>query len=54
MATKGLLGFLYWYALYPFHSLIFRQLVRRISEEAEARADKRARQQAEVSTLEPV
>jgi hypothetical protein len=53
MATKGLLGFLYWYALYPFHSLIFGKLVRRISEEAEARADRRARQQAEVSTLEP-
>jgi uncharacterized protein YbjT (DUF2867 family) len=53
MATKGLLGFLYWYALYPFHSLIFGKLVQRISEEAEARADRRARQQAEVSTLEP-
>jgi len=53
MATKGLLGFLYWYALYPFHGLIFSELVRRISEEAEARAERRARQQAEVSTLEP-
>jgi hypothetical protein len=53
MATKGFLGFLYWYALYPFHGLIFGKLVRRISEEAEARADRRARQQAEVSTLEP-
>lgn len=53
MATKGLLGFLYWYGLYPFHSLIFGKLVRRISEEAEARADRRARQQAEVSNLEP-
>lgn len=36
MAPKGLLGFLYWYALYPSHALIFRKLVRRIAEEAES------------------
>jgi uncharacterized protein YbjT (DUF2867 family) len=36
MAPKGLLGFLYWYALYPFHGLIFAKLVGRIAERAEA------------------
>jgi hypothetical protein len=28
---KGLLGLLYWYVLYPIHSLIFSGLIRRIS-----------------------
>jgi uncharacterized protein YbjT (DUF2867 family) len=36
MAPKGLLGFLYWYGLYPFHGLIFAKLVKRIAERAEA------------------
>ncbi len=31
---KGLLGLLYWYLLYPIHSLIFSGLVRRVAEEA--------------------
>jgi uncharacterized protein YbjT (DUF2867 family) len=31
---KGLLGLLYWYALYPVHSLIFSGLIRRIAKEA--------------------
>jgi uncharacterized protein YbjT (DUF2867 family) len=31
---KGLFGFLYWYALYPIHSLIFSGLIRRIVEQA--------------------
>jgi uncharacterized protein YbjT (DUF2867 family) len=35
-APKGLLGLLYWYALYPIHRMIFagmiRQLVKRVSE----------------------
>jgi hypothetical protein len=31
---KGLLGLLYWYALYPIHSLIFSGLIRRIVEKA--------------------
>lgn len=35
MAPKGLLGFLYWYGLYPFHGLIFRNLIRVITERAE-------------------
>jgi uncharacterized protein YndB with AHSA1/START domain len=38
MAPKGLLGFLYWYGLYPFHGLIFRKLIGAIAERAEARA----------------
>ncbi len=31
---KGLFGLLYWYVLYPIHSLIFSGLVRKIAEEA--------------------
>ncbi len=34
---KGLLGLLYWYALYPVHSLIFSGLIRKIDEEAARR-----------------
>lgn len=33
---KGLLGLVYWYSLYPIHSLIFRGLMRKIAEKAEA------------------
>jgi hypothetical protein len=36
LAPKGLLGFLYWYGLYPFHGLIFGNLVRAIARRAEA------------------
>lgn len=31
---KGLAGLLYWYALYPIHALIFRDMIRAIAEEA--------------------
>ena len=31
-ASKGLLGLLYWYGLYPMHALIFRGMIRRLSE----------------------
>jgi uncharacterized protein YbjT (DUF2867 family) len=31
---KGLLGLLYWYGLYPVHSLIFSGLIRKIAESA--------------------
>jgi uncharacterized protein YbjT (DUF2867 family) len=31
---KGLLGLLYWYALYPIHSLIFSGLIREIARQA--------------------
>lgn len=34
-APKGLFGWLYWYGLYPIHSLIFSGLVRRVAERAE-------------------
>lgn len=37
-APKGLLGLLYWYALYPFHGLIFGRLIDRLGEAAEAGA----------------
>jgi len=33
-APKGLGGLLYWYALYPFHALIFRGMHRRIASRA--------------------
>ena len=31
---KGLLGLLYWYALYPIHSLIFSGLIQKIAQQA--------------------
>lgn len=34
----GLAGLLYWYAVYPLHSLIFRGMVRRIVQSAERQA----------------
>jgi uncharacterized protein YbjT (DUF2867 family) len=36
LAPKGLLGFLYWYGLYPFHGLIFGQMIHKLAEQAEA------------------
>lgn len=35
-APKGLFGWLYWYALYPFHGLIFSRLIDQIVERAQA------------------
>ena len=37
-APKGLLGWLYWYALYPLHQLIFSGLIDRIGQRAAARS----------------
>ncbi|MCX7718448.1 MAG: SDR family oxidoreductase [Candidatus Sumerlaeaceae bacterium] len=34
-APKGLMGWLYWYGLYPIHGLIFSGLIKRIGERAE-------------------
>jgi hypothetical protein len=34
-APKGLFGLLYWYALYPLHSLIFSGMIRKLAELAE-------------------
>jgi uncharacterized protein YbjT (DUF2867 family) len=34
-APRGLLGFLYWYILYPFHSLVFSGLINGIKKQAE-------------------
>jgi uncharacterized protein YbjT (DUF2867 family) len=34
-ASKGLLGLLYWYGLYPIHRLVFSGLINRIAERAE-------------------
>jgi uncharacterized protein YbjT (DUF2867 family) len=35
-APKGLLGFLYWYLLYPIHGLVFSSLIRQVARHAEA------------------
>jgi hypothetical protein len=35
-APKGLPGWLYWYALYPVHSLIFSGLVEQVARQAES------------------
>jgi len=35
-APKGLLGLLYWYALYPIHGVIFGGMIREIARRAEA------------------
>ena len=34
-APRGLPGFLYWYVLYPIHSLVFSGLIRKIKEKSE-------------------
>jgi len=38
-APKGLSGLLYWYGLYPIHSLIFAGLVRKLKEFTEIKSD---------------
>jgi len=35
-APRGLFGFLYWYAMWPFHKFIFDGLTRRIASRAKA------------------
>jgi uncharacterized protein YbjT (DUF2867 family) len=37
-APKGLFGFLYWYALYPIHGLIFSSMIRHLAARAEEMA----------------
>ena len=34
-APKGLLGLLYWYGIYPFHSLIFSRMIEKLVQQAE-------------------
>jgi hypothetical protein len=34
-APRGLLGWIYWYGLYPIHALIFRRMIRAIAATAE-------------------
>ena len=36
MASRGLLGLLYWYALYPVHQLVFSGMVEAIGRRAES------------------
>ncbi len=33
-APKGLLGLLYWYGIYPFHSLIFSRMIEKLAQQA--------------------
>jgi hypothetical protein len=33
-APKGLVGFLYWYLLFPFHRLVFAGLIKSIAQRA--------------------
>jgi uncharacterized protein YbjT (DUF2867 family) len=35
-APKGLLGWLYWYSLYPVHAVIFSNMIRKLAEAAES------------------
>jgi hypothetical protein len=42
LAPKGLSGLAYWYGLYPFHGLIFGNMIRVIGERAKARAGQRS------------
>jgi uncharacterized protein YbjT (DUF2867 family)/uncharacterized protein YndB with AHSA1/START domain len=37
-ASRGLVGLLYWYVLYPIHGVIFSGMIRELSEEAEGYA----------------
>jgi uncharacterized protein YbjT (DUF2867 family) len=38
-APKGLLGLVYWYGIYPIHALIFRGMIRKLSELAERESE---------------
>jgi hypothetical protein len=40
LAPKGLLGFLYWYGLYPVHGVIFGKMIGRLARCAEAWSSK--------------
>jgi uncharacterized protein YbjT (DUF2867 family) len=41
-ASKGLLGLLYWYILYPIHGLIFSGTIRDLAKKAEMLAEKKS------------
>jgi uncharacterized protein YbjT (DUF2867 family)/uncharacterized protein YndB with AHSA1/START domain len=51
-APKGLLGFLYWYGLYPIHGLLFRGLVLAVARHAETMAAERLARAMPVGALE--
>jgi uncharacterized protein YbjT (DUF2867 family) len=40
--AKGLFGLAYWYGAYPFHAVIFDQMIERLARDAEARRAERA------------
>lgn len=52
LAPKGLVGFLYWYGLYPFHGLIFGKMIGRLAEAAESRRASGDAPQSQVVELE--
>ena len=39
-APRGILGFLYWYVLYPIHGFIFSGMIRKVAERAQKLANK--------------
>jgi hypothetical protein len=41
-APKGLMGWLYWYALYPVHGFIFSGLIDQIAQRAVTKKNKQA------------
>lgn len=50
---KGLLGLLYWYALYPIHRMIFSGLIQKVALRAEARHRQREKSVAAVKRPTP-
>lgn len=51
LAPKGLLGFLYWYGLYPFHGVIFGNMIGELGKRAETRASERTRASIHLQSL---
>jgi hypothetical protein len=47
-----LLGFLYWYGLYPIHALMFRGLVLAVAKHAETMAAERLAEAMPVGAVE--
>lgn len=47
-APKGLLGLLYWYGLYPIHSLIFSSMIEHIASDAESSPSHLAKSETEI------
>jgi uncharacterized protein YbjT (DUF2867 family)/uncharacterized protein YndB with AHSA1/START domain len=52
LAPKGLLGFLYWYGLYPFHGVIFANMIDKLAERAQALSSREAATDLPVQVVE--